>query len=109
MENEDYKHFKKIDLIHRVKETGLLENLKSEYQPDCIVVFGSAVRGEDTEDSDIDLFLQAKAKEINLNEFEENLSRSIQLHISKSVEEYSEELRNNIANGTVLHGYLEIF
>ncbi|MFW5902705.1 MAG: nucleotidyltransferase family protein [archaeon] len=109
LESKKYKKYKKIDILHRIEEVGLNNYLKGKYQPDCIVLFGSAARGEDTEKSDLDLFLQMEKEEINLNEFEEKLNRKIQLHISRDIKNYPEELKNNIANGILLHGYLDIF
>lgn len=109
LEEQKYKKLKKIDLINRLWSKGLVKHLKDNYQPDCIVLFGSAARGEDTEESDIDLFLQTKGKKRDLEEFEEKLNRKIQLHLSPEPQNYPKELKNNIANGTVLHGYLDIF
>ncbi len=108
-DNLKYKNTKKIDLINRLSNNRLIKHLEDLYQPDCIVLFGSAARGEDTEESDIDLFLQAKGKKKSLRDFEEKLNREIQLHLSPKPKNYPKELKNNIANGTVLHGYLDIF
>ncbi len=114
LENEEYKNFKKVDMIRRLHEIDLIKHLESSYQPNCIVLFGSAARGEDTEESDVDLYIQAEERTQNnegekILEFEEKLNREIQLHVKPDFSEYPEELKNNIANGTVLYGYLEIF
>lgn len=109
IENEEYKFYKKIDLLHRLEFTNFLEHLKETYFPDCIVLFGSASRGEDIEESDIDLFLQAEEKEINLSKFEEKLKRNIQLHFKTDFSKYPKELKNNIANGIIIYGFLEVF
>ncbi len=74
--------------------------------PDCVVLFGSAARGEDTKNSDVDLYLQSGEKDIDLSEFEERLKRRIQLHYNPEFSSYPEELKNNIINGIVIHGYL---
>lgn len=109
IDNEGYKFFKKIDLLHRLRTTGLLKHLKEIFSPDCIVLFGSASRGEDIEKSDIDFFLQAEEEEIDFSQFEEKLNRNIQLHIQTDFNQYPKELKNNIANGIVLDGFLEVF
>lgn len=109
VEEKNYKIHKRIDLLYRIEKSGLIDYLKRKNQPDCIVLFGSASRGEDTEESDIDIFLQAKGDEIGLEEFEEKLNREIQLHLSTDIDSYPKELKNNIANGMVLQGYFEIF
>lgn len=105
--NDDrFKHYKAIDMISRIKESGLLENLVKKAMPDCVVLFGSAARGEDTKNSDVDLFLQCEEKDINLSDFEESLKRRIQLHYNPKFSTYPTELKNNIINGIVMYGYL---
>lgn len=105
-ENERYKHYKSVDMISRIRESGLLQKLIEDAMPDCIVLFGSAARGEDVKNSDIDLYLQCEEKELDLTKFEDSLKRNIQLHFKPDFVTYSKELKNNIINGTVLHGYL---
>lgn len=107
-ESSEFRHYRRLDILERVKTSGLLHFLEEKLTPDCIVLFGSASRGEDQEDSDIDLFVQAEEKDLDLSKYEEDLSRKIQLHLKEDIREYPEELRNNIANGVVLHGYLEV-
>ncbi len=107
--SDKYKKLKKTDFLYRMENTGLLEYLEETFSPDCIVLFGSASRGEDTEDSDIDLFLQAEERNVELDEYEEGLNRKIQLHLNPDFKDYPEELKNNIANGIVLRGFLEVF
>ena len=75
--------------------------------PQSIVVFGSYQKGEDTEDSDIDIFVEANEEKINLEKFEKLLNRKIQLHFNPNFKTYSKELKNNIANGWVFGGYLK--
>jgi predicted nucleotidyltransferase len=77
--------------------------------PGCIVLFGSYLRGEDTEESDIDLFVEADKKEIRLERFEGLLKRKIELHFRRDFGKISKELKNNIINGLVMQGYLEAF
>lgn len=108
MDNEKYRFYKRLDMLCRIEESGLREYIDKVFSPDCIVLFGSASRGEDIEESDIDLYLQACKKEIDLSRYEESLNRDIQLHINESLESYPDELMNNIANGIVLTGYLEV-
>ncbi len=106
-ESDSYKLYRKLDMIYRLHSSGFVSYLERTYQPDCIVLFGSAARGEDAEDSDIDIFLQASDREVALSRFESALKRKIQLHIKPRFRQYPDELRNNIANGIVLYGFLE--
>ena len=106
--NKNYKHHKKIDLIHRLRNTGLIKHLKDTFMPDCIILFGSTTRGEDAKFSDIDIYLKANKEKINLSKYEKKLNRTIELHINPNFHEYPKELKNNIANGITLEGYLEV-
>lgn len=73
------------------------------------MLFGSYLRGEDIEDSDIDIFVEAKKQNINLSIFEKKLKRKIQILFNEKFNTYSKELKNNITNGIILKGYLEVF
>lgn len=103
--NENYKQYKKI---HNIEElTELIKFLKEKLMPKTIVLFGSYSRGEDIEDSDIDLFIESKKENLDLKKFEKKLSRKIQLHFNESFKKYPSELKNNIINGIIMQGYLE--
>lgn len=107
-DGEVYKRYKKIDILDRLHRSGLIEHLVNTFYPDSIVLFGSSARGEDIEGSDLDIFIQATDKEIELSEYETSLHRKIQLHVEDDLQNYPKELKNNIANGIVVHGYLEV-
>ena len=77
--------------------------------PKCIILFGSYSRGEDTETSDIDIFVEAKKQRIKIDKFEGVLKRKIEIHFNEDFNNYSKELKNNIINGDALYGYLEVF
>ena len=82
--------------------------MKNSFMPNVIVLFGSYRKGEDTEESDIDLFLECPGEEISLGRFEKKLKRKVQLHFKTNFNDYPKELKNNISNGIVLDGYLEV-
>lgn len=107
--NEIFKLYKRSDILMRIQGSGLIEFLEDAFTPDAIVLFGSASRGEDVESSDIDLFLVAKEKEVNLKKFEGKLGRKITLHFEENISKIPKELLNNIINGIVIHGYLKVF
>ena len=106
--NEKFKSYRKNDVLLRLKESGLVDFLADEFIPDTIVLFGSASMGEDVEESDIDLFLVAKEKDVKLENFEKSLNRKINLHFEEKISDLPKELLNNIANGIVLYGYLKV-
>lgn len=103
--NSLFRLYKRNDTVLRLHETGLVSYLVDRYMPDAIVLFGSASRGEDVEESDIDILLVAKEEPVNLREFETGLKRNISLHFEPDTTKLPEELLNSIANGIVLYGY----
>lgn len=108
-ESEDFKLLKKQNLIWRISKSGLISFLDEKLKPNCIVLFGSAARGEDTEVSDIDIFIQAEETELNLEKYKRILNRKINLFFEPKINALSRELLNNIINGCVLCGYLKVF
>lgn len=107
-ENGKFRILKSNHWRLRLEESGILFELKLLY-PDCIVLFGSCARGEDTEKSDLDLFVQAKKGEFKLERFEKTLKRKISLFFEPHPENLPKELKNNLANGIVLYGHMKLF
>jgi predicted nucleotidyltransferase len=109
--NRDHPQFlfyKKLDNLRRIYDSELLTYLHDSCLPDVIIFYGSGHRGEDTTESDIDLFLQAKEKKLTLESYEQRIGRKIHLFFSESLMSINPFLKNNILNGTVLHGYLDV-
>ena len=101
---------KKLFNIKQLYKTGLIEHLRQELHNPTIVLFGSYAKGEDVEDSDIDLYIETPSKKaIKPEKFENQLKRSMQFFIHKNLKETKNpELANNIINGITLNGYLEV-
>ncbi len=108
IDNERYRLCKRLDLQYRLEASGLLDFIQWELTPDCIVLFGPAAMGKDVEGSDIDLYVQAGKTELGLDEYEGSLSREIQLHMEDSIDNFPKRLVNNIVNGIVVYGFLEV-
>ncbi|MFH1590276.1 MAG: hypothetical protein ABIB43_06940 [archaeon] len=107
-DNHYFKFLKKLNIIQRIKESGLLNYLDEKCMPDVIILFGSASKGEDVKSSDIDLYLQCVKKELELSKYEKELNRHINLFFEKNFDKLSEELKQNIVNGDKLKGYLKV-
>ena len=108
-ESAAYKFYKVIYNLSLIHESGILEYLQEACMPDAIVLFGSFSKGEDTKDSDIDLFLLCSEEKTNLIKFEKKIGRRVSLFFSENFNSLSSELRNNIINGIKLKGYLKVF
>ncbi|MFH0869515.1 MAG: nucleotidyltransferase domain-containing protein [archaeon] len=107
--SQKFKDKKKLYNLQKITESGLIGRLEEELTPKSIVLFGSYQRGEDAEDSDIDLFIECKEEKISLEPYEKKLKRKIQLHFNEDFKKYPPELKNNIINGTILKGFLEAY
>src|SRR3990167_2231453 len=68
-DNEEFKFLKRINNIVEIKESGLIDYLSDNCMPDVIILFGSAAKGEDLKESDIDLFVLSDKEKINLLQF----------------------------------------
>jgi predicted nucleotidyltransferase len=101
-------HYKKIYNLDSLKKSKIIEYLEDICQPNCIVLFGSYQKGEDISDSDIDIFLECNDNELFLKDYENILNRKIQIHFKKNFKEYPSELKNNIVNGVIISGFLEV-
>ena len=94
-----------------ILRSGLLDYLEEKYSPECIVLFGSTAKGMDDKESDIDIFIMSPSKKnISIERFEKILKKEIQLFIFDRQEFLKQkDLANNIVNGIVLRGHLEVF
>jgi len=106
-EGSSYRFYKSIHNRISLEESGFIEHLKEKVMPDSIVLFGSYANGEDSEESDIDLFIGSKRTETSPEKFEKKLKRKISLHFNEDFKRYPKELKNNIINGITISGYLE--
>jgi len=108
-ESKIFRFYKKIDIITRLHDTGLIEHIDNSCFPKVIILFGSASMGEDTENSDIDIYVNSKAKKLNLEKYEKALKRKVNILFEEDFNKINKELKNNIINGTIMEGYLEVF
>ena len=106
--DERYKQRKKMFNLEQLYCSGIIEKIASDTSPNAIVLFGSYRRGEDMEESDIDLFVVSKEKKITLNGFEKKLHRKVNLTFETNPAALNKEFLNNIINGIVLYGYIEV-
>jgi len=112
-DNQSFINMKKLYNLEQIYKTKLLEKLDELLSPNAIILFGSYCQGFDTESSDIDLLVVVeKYSQIPpeaLKNFEHQLNRKINLHIVQDFSGLNPELKNNMLNGTLLHGYIRVF
>ncbi len=107
--SELFKQYKKIDTLDKIYSSGIIQKIEEMCLPDSIILFGSATRGEDVGGSDIDIYVQSKEHKIKLEKYEKFLKRKINLFFEPNFTKLSSELKNNLLNGIVLHGYIKVF
>jgi predicted nucleotidyltransferase/DNA-binding MarR family transcriptional regulator len=101
--------------LNFVYQSGLVEFLADNFKnPKSIVLFGSFRKGEDISGSDIDIAIENDSLKDNeiislreLSEFEKIIERKIQIHLFNR-DKININVFNNIANGIVLSGFLEV-
>ncbi|MBI5391778.1 nucleotidyltransferase domain-containing protein [Candidatus Woesearchaeota archaeon] len=109
-----YTEHKLLFNLYKIKRILVAENINSYMNnPECIVLFGSFAKGEDIEESDIDVLIitsQTIPKELGLLKikWEKEFNRKINFHALKSLDNSAREFKNAVANGIVLHGYLKV-
>ena len=86
----------------------LIDFIQKQTLPSSIILFGSGAKATFTEKSDIDIFVEAKDSGLDILKFEKRLKRKINLLYESNINNLSKELRNNIANGVILYGFIRI-
>ena len=106
--NNKYRILKRNDMLIRLIENGLIKQLEEKFTPNTIVLYGSAADGGDDERGDIDIFIQSNPGEINLEKYEKELKRKINIVFEPNIEKIDNKLKNTLANGIVLSGFLKV-
>lgn len=110
--NKDFELFRALKRSYNLfalYKSGLVSKLADLYgRPEAIVLFGSFSRGEDTEQSDVDIaVVTKKTLTADLSSFEKQLQRKIRI-TEVRIDAMDSEFVSTLANGVVLAGYLEV-
>lgn len=103
-----YRYKKSQLMIEKIYESDLIPFLEKELKPKVLILFGSIQKGTYHEKSDVDIFVQAKQKKIDLSKFEKKLKHKIVLFFEEDPKNLTKGLLQNIYNGYVLSGQLEL-
>ena len=115
MNNLFFSHLKILNNIYILSNSGVIEYLIKEIpNTSSITLFGSAAKSLDDKNSDIDILVIGKEKQIDLGKFENGLKKSINLHIL-SWSEWNQKAKNDsafyfdvIGSGIKLYGELPL-
>ena len=102
-DNEKFLFYKKVYNLYSLFE--LKQEIANKIAPNALILFGSYQRGEDIEESDIDLLILSKVKkDLSVSKFEKQLNRKIHLTFIGKIEDLEKGVQNNIKNGVILDG-----
>ncbi len=109
-DNESFMALKRSLNLYSLYSCGLVSSLVEFYKIlECIILFGSYAKGEDTNESDIDIAVLTSLKDYpGLDIYEGCLKRKISLHLIENIKNENQEFINSLANGIVIYGYFEV-
>jgi predicted nucleotidyltransferase len=108
-DNHRIMQFKRAENLKFLYETGFVDFIEKEFAGATIILFGSYSRGEDTIKSDIDIaVIGRKNKIIGLESYERIFERNIHINFYDSFGKIHKNLKNNILNGIILKGGVEL-
>lgn len=100
---------KRVENLKNIYLAGFSDFLENELPGGTIILFGSYSKGEDAGSSDIDIaVIERKDKLLGLEIYEKTLKRRINVNFYDSWKSINKNLKNNILNGILLHGSIEL-
>lgn len=109
-ENKKAIDLKRVENLKMIYESGIVDFLEGEFPGTVIILFGSYSYGEDTIKSDIDFaVIGVKEKIIDLKKYEKFFEREININAYVNLKDINKDLRNNILNGIVLVGRVDLW
>lgn len=107
--SEKVLNLKRVENLKRIYESGLIDFLRNQFVGSTIILFGSYSKGEDVIDSDIDIaIIYSKEKKVDLSKFNNFLEKEIILNFYDSFKIIHKHLKENILNGILLEGGIEL-
>jgi len=112
--NIQFRNLKLCYNLEKLRMSKIIENLEEIYDYPVIVLFGSYSSATNTKNSDIDICIITNVKkDIDLSKYLTTLKREISIHKFTEKEfngmkMKNPELVNNMCNGIVLSGKLEV-
>ena len=105
--NPTFRQLKRANNLKKLYESNIINELEIKLRPTSIVLFGSYSRGEDTEESDIDIAILGGRKfQLNRKPFEKKLQRHINLTQIQRVTKMQDEFKQTLINAIVVSGLL---
>lgn len=112
--NKKFLNLKKYYNLEKIRISSLVEDMEKKFDYPIIVLFGSYASAYDDKNSDIDICIITNIKkEFKTEKYEKILNRKISLHFFSEREWEKSKIKNsplvnNICNGIILSGQLEV-
>lgn len=113
--NLTFRYLKIAYNLHKFLSSGIIDYLKEKIAVlSSVVIYGSIARGEDTENSDLDLLIIGQKVRLDLKKFEEKLGREI-IPLFFKFSEWKKQAKENrgfyqnvIVDGIVVYGSMPV-
>jgi len=108
--SDEYRDLKSYYNIRKLKESGLINALNKHYIKPAIILYGSASKGLDTEQSDFDMVVVSEKTTITpgLKGYERKLNRRIHIFAVRDIKDLKNpHLINNVLNGIIIQGEIK--
>lgn len=110
LDSKQYKIEKSGYNLSQLYKSKIVDEINLKYDFPTIILFGSYAKGENNENSDIDIAIISKINvDLDISKYENILNHQIQILNIKDFSKLNKELKNNLINGKILSGYLEVF
>ena len=112
--NKKFLNLKLYYNLEKLRTSKIVESIEKKFDYPIVVLFGSYASAYDDESSDIDICIISNIKkEFNTEKYEKILNRKVSIHLFSSSgweknKTKNAPLMNNICNGIVMSGQLEI-
>ena len=110
--NVVYNSWKRIYALEKMYKSELIHALLSLKKAKTVIIFGSMIKGDWYEDSDIDIFVYGSAGDFKKHVYEERLQRGIELHTFQNkaeIDAVKTGLIKNVINGYLVKGQIQDF
>lgn len=91
-----------------ISQSGLLQYIRENALPSCIILYGSCAKGDYRKGSDIDIFVEAHEAKLDLAKFEKSLGRPIHVIFEPKIRNLASPLQNTVLNGIILYGFVKL-
>lgn len=104
-----FLNIKREKMLNDIFVSGLPNYLNMKLGETPCILFGSCVRGDYYEDSDMDLFIQSRKIKLDLGQFERKLKRKINLFFEEKWQNLNEGMKTGLLNdGIAINGRLKL-